>query len=238
MYSSILENIRSAVMVINHQYTIVSVNKQCEKLLSVKREEILNKNIFQAFPDAPDEVRHIEHTIKYEQEYAIDVMPYQWGPYNAYFTIHTKLIYEDGLVAGAMAEFADITQYIDREEDLKKSVEAMATNLVPISRSTAILTLTQPVVAELTPGLFIEKTLRAAHSLDVSKIILDVNAIYEANDIFYESITKLAYGMQLIGKEMILTGFRPAVVRQMTDRGFDLRGLRIYPTLMRAMELN
>lgn len=238
MYSAITENIRSAVMVIDPQNTIISVNQQCEKLLKVNREEILYKNVFQAFPDAPEEVRHIENTIKYEKEFVVDVMPYKWGRYNAYFTIHTKLIYEDGVVVGAMAEFSDITKYIEREAALKKSVEEMAANLVPISCSIAILPLTQPIVTELEPQYFIEKALTAANSLEIKKVILDVTAIYEANAIFYDSITTLAHGMRLIGKEMILTGFRPEVVKQMTDMGISLQGVQIYPTLKRAMELN
>ncbi|TCN24186.1 PAS domain S-box-containing protein [Mesobacillus foraminis] len=237
MYSSIVENIKSAIMVIDPQNMVVSVNQQCEKLLKVNREDILYKDIFQAFPDAPEEVRHIENAMKYEQEYVVDVMPYKWGPYNAYFTLQTKLLYEDGLVVGAMAEFSDITKYIEREAALKKSVEEMAANLVPISCSIAVLPLTQPIVSELEPGYFIEKVLTSVHSLQITKVILDVTAIYEADANFYDSITLLARGMKLIGKEMILTGFRPQVAKQMAAMGVNLRGIEIYPTLKRAMEV-
>ncbi|WP_257535772.1 PAS domain S-box protein [Mesobacillus foraminis] len=238
MYASIVENIKSAVMVIDSQSIIVSVNQQCEKLLKVNREDILTKDIFQAFPDAPKEVRFIENTLKYEQEFTVDVMPYKWGPYNAYFNLQTKLLYEDGLVVGAMVEFSDITKYIHREEALKKSVEEMAANLVPISCSVAILPLTQPIVTELEPRYFIEKVLTSAHSLQITKVILDVTAIYEANSLFYDSIARLAHGMKLIGKEVMVTGFRPEVVRQMIHMGISLQDIRIYPTLKKAMELN
>lgn len=209
-----MDFLRNGIMIIDRNYRIMYVNPAAEKLLKINFPRVQNKNVYEVFPDAPEDVRHLEHTIKFNKPRKIEKMPYLWGQFSYYLTLETNLILDEEKVIGAIAEFTDVTDYVVREEKLKKSLEEIASNVILLESEKGILPLNQIIMDELDIQKITQKVLEVVSNQKIRTLILDFSSVLEANEIFFKTIDSLIRALRLLGVKVIITGIKSAVARQ------------------------
>ncbi|KGP71148.1 PAS domain-containing protein [Pontibacillus yanchengensis] len=208
----ILNEISIGVLAIDVDYQVISINEMGAQLLQVNREDILGKNVYDLFPDAPSEVRHVERTIETGKEFNIDVMPYKWGKYDLYLSVQTRLLKTDDKVIGAMVEFTDVTQLYNKQLKLINRMEDMAVNVIPLSEGVALLPL-QPIIDEVEFRYILDKGIANVSRMRASYLIIDFSTINTVDSYFIERVQQLVKSVSLIGTNVSITGIKPTVAR-------------------------
>jgi rsbT co-antagonist protein RsbR len=220
--STIMDFLKNAILILDAGYCIVYLNPACERLLKVKKDDVLHMNAYELFPDAPEDVRHIENTVKYGKSVKVRRMPYQFGKFNSYFNLETHVLEEDGKVIGAVAEFSDVTEFVQEEEKFKLNLEQMASNIILLPEGKGILPLNQTIIDDLEIELITEKVLISVSEKKLSSLIVDLSSIIEANHRFFHSISGLLNALRLLGVNVSITGMRPVVAQNMVTSGISL----------------
>jgi rsbT co-antagonist protein RsbR len=234
--SNAMDFLKNAILIIDADYSIIYLNPACERLLKVNKEDVLQMNAYDLFPDAPESVRHIENTVKYGKTAKVKRMPYQFGGFNSYFNLETHLLEENGRIIGAMAEFSDVTDFVQKEEKYKFNLEQMASNIILLPEGKGILPLNQTIIDDLEIEVITQRVLISVSEKKLSSLIVDLSSIIEANHHFFHSISGLLNALRLLGVNVILTGMRPAVAQKMVTSGISLRqyDIQFIPSLRDA----
>jgi rsbT co-antagonist protein RsbR len=217
-----MDFLKNAILIIDADYSIVYLNPPCERLLKVKKENVLFKNAYDLFPDAPEDVRHIENTVKYGKPAKVKRMPYQFGNFNSYFDLETHLLEENGSIIGAMAEFSDVTEFVQKEEKLKYYLKQMASNIILLPEGKGILPLNQTIIDDLEIDMITQRVLISVSEKKLSSLIVDLSSIIDANQHFFHSISGLLSSLRLLGVNVSITGMKPGVAQKMVTSGISL----------------
>ncbi|MGD7022940.1 PAS domain-containing protein [Rossellomorea vietnamensis] len=217
--TQVMDFLKNAILIIDADYMVIYLNPACEKLLKVNKEEVLHKSVYDLHPDAPEDVRHIENTVKYRRPAEVKRMPYQFGEFNSYFNLETHLLEENGEVLGAMAEFSDVTEFVLEEEKFKLNLEQMASSIILLPEGKGILPLNQTIIEDLEIDLIIQKVLMSVSEKKLTSLIVDLSSIFEANEHFFHSINGLLNALKLLGVSVIITGIKPSVAHEMAVSG-------------------
>lgn len=230
-----MDYLNIAILIIDADFRVVFMNPMCEELLKLRKEDVLYKNIYEVHPDAPDDVRYIENTLKLGVTYKKDRMPYKFGDFNNFFNLETHLLKDDvGNVAGAMAEFTDVTEFVLNEQQLRKSLKEMATNIILLPERKGILPLNQAIVDILEVEDIVGDLLLHVSEKKCRMLIIDLSAIFEATNAFFHSLTILLKSLHLIGVKVSITGIKPEVATQMVQSGMNIDKITIYNSLEKA----
>ncbi|WP_044022932.1 STAS domain-containing protein [Bacillus sp. SG-1] len=217
-----MDFLKHAIFIIDAEYSIVYLNPACERLLKLKKEDVLHMNAYDLFPDAPEDVRHVENTVKFGKTVKVKRMPYQFGDFNSYFDLETHLLEENGKILGAMAEFSDVTEFVQKEDRFKSHLEQMASNIILLPEGKGILPLNQTIIDDLEIDLIIQRVLISVSEKKLSSLIVDLSSIIEANQHFFHSINGLLKALKLLGVNVSLTGMRPAIAQKMVSSGVSV----------------
>ena len=107
----VIDGMGLGIMAINHECRVITINRVAEKFLGTKRENILGVSLYEAFPQAPEEVRFVEKTLATELEVVDVEYPYVWGEFNHYLKVSTYVLRdEQGQKTGALVAFTDVTE--------------------------------------------------------------------------------------------------------------------------------
>lgn len=229
-----MDYINKAILIIDSNHRIIYMNSNCEAMLKLKKEDVLNTNIYDVYPNAPEEVRHIENTVKFGETYKIDRMRYKFGDFDNYFSLETHLLKLDGEIVGGLAEFTDVTDFVEHEDKLRKSLSEIASNIILMPEKKGVLPLNQAVVDILELSELTETILMNVTSKRLKTLIVDLSAIYEASTAFFQSINILIESSRMIGVKVIITGIKPAVAQQMVNSGIKINHENFVNTLEKA----
>ncbi|QHE51740.1 PAS domain-containing protein [Pontibacillus sp. HMF3514] len=231
----VLDQLSFGVMAIDLDYQIIALNNMGAELLKVNKDDVMGGNVYDLFPSAPNEVRHVERTIETHEEYHVDVMPYHWGDYNLYLSIQTRILKENDEVYGAMVEFTDVTALYEKQLKLINRLEDMAVNVIPLNEGIALLPL-QPIIDEVDFHYVLDKSIDRVSKMNVNDLLIDFSAISTVNQEFLEKVNKLIKAVSLIGTRVTITGIRPVVAKEWgfsRDQSFPTE---IYPNLKIALD--
>lgn len=236
----VLENIEDAVLAIDLNFTIIYLNSPCEQLLDIKKDEALGKNMYDFFPEAPEEFRHVENTVKHEKELALDEVPLKWGKYNKYLKIRTYLMKNTQKVTGAFVQFTDVTDQVEMKERLNKRMEEMAVTLIPLSNDVVLLPL-QPTYEQYDFTFILDKSLSGIADLKAQTLIVDLSMIYETSPLFFEILEKLKKAAMLLGIRVIISGINPSMSRdwvQLNSNHFEISYFANLKAALKVINLN
>ena len=208
----LLEKTEDAVLAIDHTYTITYLNRSCEQLLDIKKDMAIGQNIYEYFPEAPEEFRHVENTLKYEKEFALDEVPLKWGKYSKYLKIRTYLFKDKDRVTGAFVQFTDVTEQAEVKRRLSKRMEEMAVTLIPLSNEVVLLPL-QPTVEQFDFTYILDRSLTGVAELRARVLIVDLSMIYETSPLFFEILEKLKRAVKLLGIRVVISGLKPDMAK-------------------------
>lgn len=222
-----MDFLRDAVLIIDADYNVVYLNPACEQLLRIKKENVIYQSVFDIHPNAPEDVRHIENTVKYGKPVKVERMHYAFGEFDNYFNLETHVLEENGEVIGALAEFSDVTDFVKREEKFKHSLEQMASNIILLPEDKGILPLNQTIINELEIETITEQVLISVSESKLSALIVDLSSVFEANQHFFHSISALLNALELLGVEVSISGVKPCVAQKMVTSGITLEKSKV-----------
>ncbi|WP_345240398.1 PAS domain-containing protein [Pontibacillus salipaludis] len=233
--NQMMNHLSFGILAIDTEYRITALNEVGARLLQINQEEAIGQNVYDLFPDAPEDIRHIERTAKTGEEVELDAMPYQWGKYRLYLSLKTKVLKEGNEKMGALAEFQDVTAYHEKQLELVKNMEDMSVTIIPVTNQIALFPL-QPVIDNLEFHYILDKGVENISKMNVHDLILDFSAIRSVDLEFLNKIEKLMETVKLIGINVTLTGIQPAVAKEWST-GYDKPSdIAIYSTLQNAVE--
>lgn len=230
----IMDHLTCGVLAIDLDHRVIQINEVGEHILKVKRSEVLGESVYDIFPLAPEEVRHVERTVQTGEEFFIEAMPYKWGKFNMYLTVQTKVLIDSNKMYGAMVEFRDMTHIYKKQEELIDRMEDMAVNVIPLMDQLGLLPI-QPVVEEVGFHYLIDIGLQKVADMKVSTLIMDLSSITTLNDDFTEMISKLCGALNLLGVNIMITGVRPETALRWVSSGTDYIKTTYHPHVQAAL---
>ncbi|MGA9289556.1 MAG: PAS domain-containing protein [Anaerobacillus sp.] len=231
----IMDHLSCGILAIDLDYRVIQINDVGTKILQINRDDIIGENVFDLFPLAPEEVRHVERTVATGEEYQVEGMPYRWGKYNLFLSIQTKVLRESGQMYGAMVEFSDMTHLYEKQMELIERMENMAVNVIPLMDQLGLLPI-QPVVEELGFQYIVDIGLQKVADLKVNTLIIDLSAISSLNEEFSEMITKLCGSLNLLGIDIMITGVRAETAIKWVSSGTDYIKTTYHPHVQAAIK--
>ncbi|MBN9654119.1 PAS domain-containing protein [Halobacillus sp. GSS1] len=223
------------VMAIDLDYRITHINQQGKSLLQIEEKDVIGENVYDLFPDAPEEVRHVERTIRTSEELTFDAIPYQWGKYNLYLSIRTRVLEEDGEVYGAMVEYSDVTSYYEKEQRMRKWMEDMSVNVIPLSEGIALLPL-QPIMDQVEFQYILDRGLHNVTQMGAHQVIIDCSTISMVDIVFFEKLSKLIQSLSLMGTHTIISGMKPVLSKLWVSSNLPLLHVKFYTNLQVALK--
>ncbi|WP_226655793.1 STAS domain-containing protein [Pseudalkalibacillus hwajinpoensis] len=230
----IMNHLTCGVLAIDLDHRVIQINEIGEHILKVTRNEILGESVYDIFPLAPEEVRHVERTVQTGEEFFIEAMPYKWGNFNMYLTVQTKVLIDSNRMYGAMVEFRDMTHVYQKQEELINRMEDMAVNVIPLMDQLGLLPI-QPVVEEVGFHYLIDIGLQKVADMKVNTLIMDLSSITYLNDDFTEMIAKLCGALNLLGVNIMITGVRPENALRWVSSGTDYIKTTYHPHVQAAL---
>ncbi len=238
MLEQALDRVDEGVMIIDTDFKITFLNRMCEEILEIKREDAIGKDIDEFFGDPPEHVRALQHTLENNEEFNHKVYPYKWGKYDKFLQLETKLLQKGNDVIGAMTEFSDITDFIKREEKLVDLITDRAATIIPLTLKTGILPMRplEMISDKIIPETQLSKILDDAVRQKVEKLAIDMSFIpftsSEDSEYFYQFLKSL----NLMGIEVVLTGIKPDLARDTITKGRSFSNYRTYTHLSQALD--
>ncbi len=229
-----MNHLTCGVLAIDLDHRVIQINEIGEHILKVTRNEILGESVYDIFPLAPEEVRHVERTVQTGEEFFIEAMPYKWGNFNMYLTVQTKVLIDSNRMYGAMVEFRDMTHVYQKQEELINRMEDMAVNVIPLMDQLGLLPI-QPVVEEVGFHYLIDIGLQKVADMKVNTLIMDLSSITYLNDDFTEMIAKLCGALNLLGVNIMITGVRPENALRWVSSGTDYIKTTYHPHVQAAL---
>lgn len=112
----VLERITDAFFALDSNWNFTYVNRQAEKLLKLKRDKLLGKNIWEKFADAVDTAFYKKYQIVMHQRKAVTFEEY-YKALNTWFKV--KAYPDNG--KGMFVFFTDISEWKNAQEKLKQA---------------------------------------------------------------------------------------------------------------------
>ncbi|MGM0633985.1 MAG: ATP-binding protein, partial [Pseudomonadota bacterium] len=117
---TIFTSISDAVMVLDRDWCFTYLNDEAERVLQRSAEELMGKNIWDAFPEARDSVAHREYELAVESGMPSRFSLY-FKPLSAYLDVRAYP-HEQGLTV----YFQDISRQVETEERLRQALKMEA----------------------------------------------------------------------------------------------------------------
>ncbi|WLR47343.1 PAS domain-containing protein [Halobacillus litoralis] len=233
--NEVFDQLSLGVMAIDLDYQITHINQQGACLLQVKEEDVLGKNVYDLFPNAPEEVRHVERTVRTSEEFTFEAIPYQWGKYNLYLSIRTRLLKENGKVNGAMVEYSDVTDFYDKEQRMMKWMEDMSVNVIPLSNGIVLLPL-QPIMDQIEFQYILDRGIHNVTQMGAHQVIIDCSTITTVDHVFFEKLSKLIQSLSLMGVQTTISGMKPILSKTWVSSNLPTIKVKFYSNLQVALK--
>lgn len=234
MFDAALEQLDTGILIIDTDFVVTFMNEACERILDVRREDALGRNIDEFFNHPSQHIRNLQQTLEEEREITLDVLSYKGGKHDKFLRQQTRLLREGGTIVGAMTELKDITSYVKKERELQAIIRNMTVNIVPVTDKIGALPL-QPIIDESHKHILLERTLTLCMSLRLEKLAIDLTAIPSMDDEVAHSLMRLIEALRLIGTEVIITGIRPEVAMTLVTSGYNLDECPSFAHLSQAL---
>ncbi|MGR9050608.1 PAS domain-containing protein [Halobacillus faecis] len=233
--NEVFDQLSLGVMAIDLDYRITQLNIQGASLLQVERENVVGKSVYDLFPNAPEEVRYVERTVRTSEEFTFEAIPYLWGNYNLYLSIRTKVLSENGIVYGAMVEYSDVTSYYEKEQRMRKWMEDMSVNVIPLSEGIALLPL-QPIMEQIEFQYILDRGLHNVTHMKAHEVIIDCSTISTVDIVFFEKLSKLIQSLSLMGIRVTISGMKPTLSKMWVSSDLPSLKVKFFTNLQVALK--
>ncbi|MFT9849194.1 PAS domain-containing protein [Aneurinibacillus sp. REN35] len=234
MVDTVLEQLDTGILMIDTNLHITFMNAACERILGIRRDELLGHNIDEFLDQPSQHLRGLQQTVEEKQELLFDVMPYRRGENYKYLRQQTRLLREEGQIIGAMAELRDITGYVEKERELQTIIRDMTVHIVPVTDTIGALPL-QPIIGTSHKDILLERTLTICMGLHLEKLAVDLTAISSIEDEFAHTLMQMISALRLVGIQVIITGIRPEVAMTLIDSAPELDDCPSFARLSQAL---
>lgn len=214
LLSTMLNSVTEAAMALDPQYNVIFINDLAKEILGVDGDNIIGRNAYEVWPDAPDDVRFVEKTVRDKEEFYVKAMPYKWGKYNKYLDIRTSILEHQAKFIGAAVFFMDVTDTLAIQRELSERIEELSATLIPLRKKVALF----PIYwVPGQSGLKLERTLKQVTERTVKSLIIDLSTVRDPDAEFIESLQKANQALGLLGVEVLISGVQPELARKWVE---------------------
>ena len=218
LLSTMLNSVTEAAMALDPHHNVIFINDLAKEILGVDGDSVLGRNAYDVWPDAPDDVRFVEKTVRDKEEYYVKAMPYKWGKYNKYLDIRTSILEHQGGFMGAAVFFMDVTDTIVIQKELSERIEELSATLIPLKNKVALL----PIYwMPGQSGLELERTLKQVTEKTVKSLIIDLSTVRDPDSEFIGTLKRAKQALELLGVEVLISGIRPELARKWIETESD-----------------
>lgn len=122
----------------------------------------------------------------------------------------------------------------ERERALADAVRRLGCPVIPLDQGVLLVPLIGVIDAERARHV-LEVVLAEIDRQSAEVLLMDITGVPVADPQVAQSLLKTARAAVLLGAEVIVVGMRPQVAQGFTQLGIDLHGMRLYPTLGKAL---
>jgi PAS domain-containing protein len=221
MLAQALDRNNNGIYMIDENYITVFVNKRCEEMLKIDRNEAIGVHIDEFLSRIPGYRRFLSLSMEKGEELSKDNIEYVWEGNRRVFNAQTKFLYEDGKRIGGLVEFMEVTRFVENEEKLEQIIDDLAVNIVPVMDGVGVLPL-HPASGKGDVSFNTDQTLGKSVELGLDHLIIDLTSIKAMNDVLVNELRHLISSLKLVGTNIYLSGINPKVSAQIVASGYEL----------------
>lgn len=124
-----------------------------------------------------------------------------------------------------------------RSADVKRqAVRELATPVIPITATTAIL----PLIGDLEAQRLHDLQSRALQTIEhtgTRSLVLNIMGVTVVDTEVAQGLMRVVQAGALLGAQVVLVGIRPEVAQAIVGLGVDLRGVRTFSSLQSALQV-
>ncbi|WP_240335360.1 PAS domain S-box protein [Paraliobacillus sediminis] len=235
LYHQVVEYALETTIIHSNQ-KVLYINEPGAKFLKAKREDLIGANVVDVFTERYRDFI-VERIRKGTEERVVSELV-ETTIYRADgTTVEVELFCHPvvyGEIEAIQSTIRDITPRKAAEAELEKVLREVATPIVPVHDGIAIIPLIGDLnefrtceLIEIIPGKIEE--------YDLDYLIIDLSGIYSINEVTVEFTYKLDAMMQLLGIDLIFTGFRPELAKKSVEASISHGTLRTMSHVKEAL---
>ncbi|SFE37686.1 PAS domain S-box-containing protein [Bacillus sp. OV194] len=219
MLQQALDRSDNGIYMIDKDYKTVFVNKKCEEMLNINREDAIGVHIDEFLSRIDGYRRFLSLSLENREEYEKSRFEYIWNGETRIFTAKTRILKDGDTIIGAYVEFIEVTSQVLKERELGRIIKELSSNIIPVMDRIGVLPM-QPTVGNDQIFLLTDYTLNRCSELRIEHLIIDLTAVYSINDSLVSELTQLIAALQLLGTEVYVSGIQPMVSAAIVSSGY------------------
>lgn len=244
---NILESMNDALVVIDAQGMIQTVNRATTELLGYQKEELLDQPIGIMFADMDTALtggRAMPAQVIQNTEVAFKTRNGRELPVSFSASVMSDAFGEH---AGMVCVAHDITERKQAEEALRHSIvqeeviraqsaalAELSTPIIPITDQVMVMPLIGTIDSQRAQQV-LEVLLHEIAGRGAAVVIIDITGVVVVDTQVANALLQAAQAVKLLGARVMLTGIRPEVAQTLVGLGADLRSVVTYSTLQSGL---
>lgn len=235
LYHQVIEYALETTIIHSNQ-RVLYINEPGAKFLKAKREDLIGANVVDVFTE-----RYRDYIVKRIRKGTEDRVVGELVETTIYradgTTVDVELFCHPvmyGEIEAIQSTIRDISPRKEAEAALEKVMREVATPIVPVHDGIAII----PLIGELNEFRtqeLIDIIPKKIQGYDLDYLIIDLSGIYSIDKVAAEFTYKIDAMMQLLGVELIFTGFRPELAKRSVETNISHGTLRTMSHVKEAL---
>ena len=240
---NIIESMRDALVVVDEQGSIKSVNRAALQLFGYTKQALVAQPVALLFTDAQATRQVLKAMISQADASTLEASCRTADGHVFPASVSASALHSVGDMQGLVCTIRDISERKEAEEALRRSIAQeetiraqaailaeLSTPLIPISDQVVVMPLIGTLDSQRAQQV-LESLLQGIASTRAEIAILDITGVPIVDTQVANALIQAAKAVKLLGAQVILTGIRPEVAQTLVGLDIDLRDVLTHSTL-------